>query len=125
MYDKNNVFAKMIRGEIPCNKVFENEYALSFYDINPICDKHVLVIPKGEYENVLDFSMNASTAEKEGFWDCFRQTAKKLGIQGNFNIIANSGTEAPLVEQSVFHFHLHLMAGCRTPAFNDFVKTLN
>ena len=85
MYDKDNVFAKIIRGEIPSKKVVENEYAMSFYDVNPMCEKHVLVVPKGEYENILDFARRASAAEQAGFWDCFVKTADKLGINGEFN----------------------------------------
>ena len=54
MYDKNNVFAKIIRGEIPCNRVYENDFAMSFYDVNPIASTHVLVVPKGEYKNMFD-----------------------------------------------------------------------
>ena len=117
MYDKNNVFAKMIRGEIPTNKVYENEYAMSFYDINPMFNTHVLVIPKGEYKDILDFTKNASTTEQSGFWECFTKTAEKLGIECEFNCLANAGANAPFVKQSVFHFHLHLVAGERTPAF--------
>ena len=119
MYDKNNIFAKMIRGEIPTNKVCENEYAMSFYDINPMFDTHVLVIPKGEYKNILDFSRNASAVEIVGFWNCFNQTAEKLGIQCEFNCVANAGENAPFIKQSVFHFHLHLVAGNRTAAFQE------
>ena len=119
MYDKNNVFAKMIRGEIPTKKVYENEYAMSFYDINPMFSTHVLVIPKGDYENILDFSQNASPDEQAGFWSCFAKTAEVLGIDCNFNCLANAGANAPFVKQSVFHFHLHLVAGERTPAFDE------
>lgn len=119
MYDTNNVFAKMIRGEIPTNKVCENEYAMSFYDINPMFDTHVLVIPKGAYKNILDFSKNATPAEIVGFWDCFNKTADKLGIECEFNCVANAGANAPFIKQSVFHFHLHLVAGNRKPAFHE------
>lgn len=124
MYDKNNIFAKIIRNEIPCETIVENDYALSFKDINPIFEKHVLVIPKGEYENVLDFAVNARPEEREGFWDCFKQTAEKLGIKENFNILANAGANAPFIEQSVFHFHLHLVSGNKTPAFNEVAKKI-
>ena len=113
MYDKDNVFAKIIRGEIPCTKVYENDYALSFNDVNPLFSTHVLVIPKGPYKNILDFTANATAAEQTGFWDCFNQTAKKLGITENFNVLANAGADAPFVKQSVFHFHMHLMEGAR------------
>ena len=116
MYDRNNIFAKIIRGEIPSKRVFENEYAMSFYDVNPMCDTHVLVVPRGEYENILDFARHASAAEQAGFWECFAKTADILGIKNEFNVFANAGMSAPLFNQSVFHFHLHLIAGNRTDA---------
>lgn len=119
MYDKDNVFAKIIRGEIPCQKICENDFALSFYDVNPMFSTHALVIPRGEYENILDFAANASAAEQAGFWDCFAQTARQLGIDGNFNVLANAGADAPFVKQSVFHFHLHLVAGARRAELCD------
>lgn len=115
MYDNNNVFAKIIRGEIPCNKIAENEFAISFYDVSPMFSTHALVIPKGPYQNILDFAKNASQAEQNGFWQCFAQTADALGISENFNILANAGADAPFLKQSVFHFHLHLVAGDRKP----------
>ncbi|MBO5947160.1 MAG: HIT domain-containing protein [Alphaproteobacteria bacterium] len=121
MYDNNNVFAKMIRGEIPTNKVYENDFAMSFHDINPMFSNHVLVIPKGPYKNILDFTKNASAAEQAGFWECFAKTADKLGIECEFNCLANAGADAPFVKQSVFHFHLHLVSGERTPAFCELV----
>ena len=119
MYDKNNVFAKMIRGEIPTTKVYENDHAMSFHDINPMFSTHVLVIPKGEYKNILDFAQNASVAEQTGFWECFSKTADILGIDCEFNCLANAGANAPFVKQSVFHFHLHLVSGERTAAFKQ------
>jgi diadenosine tetraphosphate (Ap4A) HIT family hydrolase len=124
MYDSNNVFAKIIRGEIPSKKVYENEYAMSFYDVNPMCDKHVLVIPRGEYENILDFVRRASAKEQTGFWDCFSKTAEALGVDGEFNVFANAGLSAPLFNQSVFHFHLHLIAGEKTPACINLMKEM-
>ena len=124
MYDKNNVFAKIIRGEIPTTKIYENEHALSFYDVNPMFSKHVLVIPKGEYENILDFAKNASADEHAGFWDCFTKTADKLGVECEFNCLANAGANAPFVKQSVFHFHMHLVSGDKTPAFNDMIAEI-
>jgi len=119
MYDNNNVFAKIIRGEIPCKKICENEFAISFHDVNPMFKMHALVIPKGPYKNILDFVQNASAAEQAGFWKCFAQTAAVLGINADFNILANAGENAPFVKQSVFHFHLHLVAGARQNAFKD------
>ncbi|MCM1294225.1 MAG: HIT domain-containing protein [Muribaculaceae bacterium] len=111
MYDNENVFAKIIRGEIPCKKIAENEHAISFYDVNPIFEKHALVIPKGPYQNILDFTKNASATEQLAFWECFNKTADMLGITGAFNVMANAGADAPFIKQSVFHFHLHLVAG--------------
>ncbi len=111
MYDKNNVFAKIIRGEIPSKKVVENEYAMSFYDVNPAAETHVLVVPKGGYENILDFVKNAAANEQAEFWKCFIDTADKLGVVCNFNVLSNAGESAPLSKQSVFHFHMHMLAG--------------
>jgi len=124
MYDSNNVFAKIIRGEIPSKKVYENEYALSFYDVNPMCEKHVLIVPRGEYENILDFAKRASADEQAGFWDCFVKTAAALGVDGEFNVFANAGLSAPLFNQSVFHFHLHLIAGEKTPTCINLMKEM-
>ena len=126
MYDKNNVFAKILRGELPLDdrKVFENDHALSFHDINPLFEKHVLVIPKGEYENILDFTKNASTEEQMAFWDCFNQTADILGIDKDFNATMNAGSAAPFIKQTVFHLHLHLVAGDRRPVFYEVLKSL-
>ena len=124
MYDSNNVFAKIIRGEIPSKKVCENEYAMSFYDVNPMCEKHVLIVPRGEYENILDFVRRASADEQAGFWDCFAKTAAALGVDGEFNVFANAGLSAPLFNQSVFHFHLHLIAGKKTAACMDLIKEM-
>ena len=124
MYDKENIFAKIVRGEIPCNKIYENDFALSFYDINPIFSTHALIIPRGEYENILDFAKNAPAAAQAGFWDCFVRTAEKLGIDANFNVLANAGMDAPFVKQSVFHFHLHLVAGEKTAELQNVVGPL-
>ncbi len=124
MYDKENVFAKIIRGEIPCNKIYENDFALSFHDINPLFSKHALIIPKGEYENILDFVTHAPAAAQAGFWECFAKTAEILGIDANFNALANAGADAPFVKQSVFHFHMHLMAGEKTAELGKMMKCL-
>lgn len=122
MYDNNNVFAKMVRGEIPTNKICENDAAMSFLDINPMFETHALVIPKGPYKNILDFTQNATGQEQMLFWECFAKTAEKLGVSGDFNCLANAGANAPFVKQSVFHFHLHLVAGPRTVAFTEMAK---
>ena len=124
MYDSNNIFAKIIRGEIPSKRIVENEYAISFYDVNPMCEKHALVVPRGEYENILDFVTRAPMPEQAGFWDCFAKTAAALGVKNEFNIFANAGANAPLFKQSVFHFHLHIIAGKTTPECEKLVKCL-
>jgi len=113
MYDKNNVFAKILRGEIPVNKIYENEYAVSFHDANPSAEIHVLIIPRGEYVNAHDFGQRATAREKQGFWDACWQTAEKLGLSDNYNIITNVGT-GPHGKQSVMHFHIHLFGGEKT-----------
>ena len=122
MYDKNNVFAKIVRNEIPREAIVENEYALSFYDINPLFERHVLVIPKGEYENLLDFVSNASVEEQGAFWACFKETADKLRVCENFNVLSNAGAEAPFVKQSVFHFHLHFVSGAKKDGIKNILK---
>ena len=110
MYDPNNIFAKILRGEIPCKKVFENETALSFWDINPVSTQHALVIPKGAYVEYYDFVANASGQELLGFLEAFRRTVEILGVQGNFNTVTNS-INPPFFIQSVPHFHLHVIGG--------------
>ena len=120
MYDKDNIFAKIIRGEIPSKKVYENAYALSFLDVDPVADTHVLVVPRGEYTDILDFSMNASDDEKLGFFDCLNQTAEKLGID-ECNMFVNTGN-GPYMVQSVPHFHMHIISGNKIKEFSDFAK---
>ena len=115
MYDDNNVFAKIMRKEIPAEIIAENEYAMSFHNIAPYTDVHALVIPRGKYVDILDFATHASAAEQAGFWRLFAETAAALGISGNFNAAANAGADAPLSKQTIFHFHIHLMAGKLRP----------
>ncbi len=107
MYDKNNVFAKIIRGELPSNKIYEDDYALAFQNIAPRAKTHVLVIPKGEYTDVYDFTANAPVAAQVGFWSAVRKTVDTLGLSQNFRMVANTG---PGAGQSVFHFHVHIMS---------------
>ena len=111
-YDKNNLFAKILRGEIPCKKVYENEYVLSFYDINPQKKIHILVIPKAEYTDLDDFTSRASEKEISELIKGITTVAKKLGISINdgegyralSNIGLNGGQEVP-------HLHFHLFGG--------------
>lgn len=108
-YDSNNVFAKILRGEIPCRKVHENEFVLAFEDIAPAAPVHVLVIPKGEYESFNDFSARASMEEVKGFFASVQTIAAKLGLaEGGYRLITNHGPDAA---QSVPHFHVHILGG--------------
>jgi histidine triad (HIT) family protein len=109
IYDENNVFAKMLRGEIPCKKVYEDEYALSFHDIRPLAPVHVLVIPKGPYVTLDDFSTNAPPEFVGGFFRAVAETARVLGVvEHGYRILANIGRDG---HQEVMHFHIHIFAG--------------
>ena len=111
-YDENNIFAKILRGEIPCNKIYEDDFVLSFYDINPQKKIHALVIPKGKYIDLDDFSTNASNEELIGLMKGVTIVAKKLGISSvdgkGYRALANisdyGGQEVP-------HLHFHLFGG--------------
>ena len=111
-YDENNIFAKILRGEIPCKKIYEDDFVLSFHDINPQKKIHALVIPKGKYVDLDDFSQNASQDEIVGLFKRINIVAKKLGIStdaGNgyralTNISQDGGQEVP-------HLHFHLFGG--------------
>jgi len=108
-YDKNNIFAKILKGEIPCNKVYEDEFALAFHDINPQAPVHVLVIPKGEYVSWADFSASAPDDVIAGFIRAVGATAKELGLeQDGYRALANSGQNA---NQEVPHLHIHIFGG--------------
>ena len=112
-YDTNNIFAKILRGEIPCDKVFENDHALAFNDISPQAKVHVLVIPKGAYTDVDDFSKNASKDEIASLMQAVAEVCKitkvSLNEGGNgFRLIANTGPDG---SQEVPHFHYHVMGG--------------
>ena len=121
MYDKNNVFAKIVRGEIPTNKICENEHALSFYDVNPVAKTHVLIIPKGEYKNMFDFLHNASADEQSAFWACVKDTAHEMKCDDACNHIANVG-RGTFFYQTVPHFHLHIIAGEKMQDFSDIAQ---
>lgn len=108
-YDPNNVFARILRGEIPCKKVHETPHALAFHDINPQTRVHVLVIPKGPYVSLTDFAAKASAAEIEGFVRAIGETAAKLGVvAGGYRVLSNAGADA---NQEVPHLHVHIFAG--------------
>lgn len=108
-YDTNNIFARILRGEIPCKKVHEDEWALAFHDINPQAPVHVLVIPKGPYVNFAHFAEVASGSEVAGYVRAIGVVADKLGVNADgFRLLANNGANA---HQEVPHLHVHLFAG--------------
>ena len=108
-YDKNNIFAKILRSEIPCNKILENEHAFAFSDINPQAPIHILIIPKKSYINFYDFIENASIKEVEFLWKLVNDVIILNKISKNgFRIISNSGDDG---NQDVPHFHVHLLGG--------------
>ena len=112
IYDDNNIFAKILREEIPCNKIYENDFILSFYDINPQKKIHALVIPKGKYVDLDDFSLNASSEEIVGLIKGINIVAKKLGISTEvgkgYRALANVSDDGG---QEVPHLHFHVFGG--------------
>ena len=110
-YDDSNIFAKIIRGEIPCDKVFESEHSLAFRDINPQAPTHVLVVPKGRYESYDDFSASASEAEIADFVRSVGEVARLCGVvEAGYRILSNIGNDG---HQEVPHLHVHVFGGRR------------
>ena len=108
-YDDNNIFAKILRGEIPCNKIYEDDFALAFHDIAPKAKQHILVIPKGAYTDIVDFGANGSAEEIKGFYSAVSKIAKDEGLtQDGFRSIANTGNFGG---QEVPHYHIPLLGG--------------
>jgi hypothetical protein len=108
-YDKNNIFAKIIRGEIPAQKIYEDKNILAFYDISKASPIHVLVIPKGEFIDFVDFTTNENTHEVANFFKKVAEIAKDLKVdESGFRLITNNGSDA---HQTVKHFHVHILAG--------------
>ncbi len=108
-YDPENIFAKILRGEIPCDRVYEDAHALAFRDINPQTPTHILIIPKGAYESSDDFTADASEAELAGFLRAVGHVAREAGlVEPGYRILANHGEDA---HQEVLHFHIHLFGG--------------
>lgn len=111
-YDDQNIFAKILRGEIPNDTVTETEHTLAFRDIQPQAPHHVLVIPKGAYVTADDFAANATDAEIADFWRTFASISSDLGVTPDagegYRIISNAGGHGL---QEVPHFHLHILAG--------------
>jgi histidine triad (HIT) family protein len=108
-YNDENIFAKILRGDIPCKKIYEDDYVLSFHDIAPQAPIHALVIPKGRYISIQDFGAKASADEITGFYRALAKIAADLGLsETGFRIIANTGLNGG---QEVPHFHVHLLGG--------------
>jgi len=109
-YDTNNVFAKILRSEIPCKKIYEDDFAFAFHDINPQAPVHALVIPKGPYENYTTFVAEASEEEIVGFHRAVNEVIESLGVanKGGFRLIVNTGVNGG---QEVQHFHIHILGG--------------
>ena len=111
-YDNNNIFAKILRGEIPCKKIYEDDFVLSFHDISPQKKIHALIIPKGKYVDLDDFSKNASSEEMVGLLKGINTVAKKLGISVDtgkgYRVLANISEHGG---QEVPHLHFHLFGG--------------
>ena len=108
-YDTENIFAKILRGEIPNTTVYENEHVLAFEDINPQAPVHILIIPKGPYADMADFSTNASEEEQAAFVKSISEVVKIAQLESTgFRAIANTGTDGL---QEVPHYHLHILGG--------------
>ncbi len=110
-YDDGNVFARILRGEIPCRRVHEDAHALAFHDIAPQAPVHVLVIPKGRYVSLADFAATAPAEEIAGFWRAVARVAQMLELEApGYRVLTNMGEDAG---QEVPHFHVHIFGGRR------------
>ena len=108
-YDDNNIFARILRGELACKKVYEDEHVLAFHDINPLSPTHILVIPKGRYVSWDDFSRNAKDGEIVAFVRAVGSIARDSGlVEHGYRLLANSGLNSG---QEVPHLHVHIFAG--------------
>lgn len=113
-YDENNIFAKILRGEIPNNTVYEDDHVLAFNDIAPQAPVHILVIPKGQYISIDDFGANGSPEEIKAFYTAIATITKDKGLSGDgFRCIANTGINGG---QEVPHFHMHILGGTKMGA---------
>jgi len=108
-YDDGNIFARILRGEIPSKKVYEDEHVLAFHDINPLSPTHILVIPKGAYVSWDDFSQRASDEEITAFVRAVGKIAREAGlVEDGYRLLANTGLNSG---QEVPHLHVHIFAG--------------
>lgn len=109
MYDDTNIFARILRGEIPCKKVYEDDHTLAFDDINPKAPVHALVIPKGKYVSMTDFAAKASDLEMAALTRALKAVAEIKGVaETGYRLIVNNGANA---HQEVPHLHFHILAG--------------
>ncbi|MGF1550173.1 MAG: histidine triad nucleotide-binding protein [Sphingomonadaceae bacterium] len=108
-YDEDNIFARILRGEIPAERIYEDDHALAFRDINPQAPTHILVIPKGKYVSWEDFSVTAPAEEIAGFVRAVGKVARREGlVESGYRLLANAGPDA---HQEVPHLHVHIFAG--------------
>jgi histidine triad (HIT) family protein len=107
-YDDQNIFARILRGEIPNRTVYENDFALAFEDIAPQAPVHVLVIPKGAYVSLDHFARDASAEEQTGFFQAIAEVCGISGLDGGFRSISNTGVNGV---QDVPHYHMHILGG--------------
>ena len=108
-YDDANIFARILRGELPCKRVYEDDFALAFHDIHPRAPIHVLVIPKSPYVSLADFTTKATPEQIAGFFAAVGRVAKQLGLEDpGYRILANMGAHG---HQEVPHFHVHIFGG--------------
>ena len=108
-YDDSNVFARILRGEIPSRRVYEDEWAVAFHDVAPQAPVHVLVVPRGPYVSMADFTQNAAAEEIAGFFRAVGTVARQLGLeQPGYRLLANVGGHGG---QEVPHLHVHLFGG--------------
>ncbi len=107
-YDETNIFARILRGELPCKKVYEDDWSLAFHDINPQAPVHVLVVPKGAYVGWDDFSAKASDAEIAGFTRAVGEVTRQLGLTSGYRLMVNMGQHG---HQEVPHLHAHIFGG--------------
>lgn len=110
LYDPQNIFARILRGEIPCRKIYEDDFALAFYDVNPKAKIHALVVPKGPYISSFDFYSQAPSELIIGFCRAISKTVTELGLTQDpgFRLLMNTGPDAG---QEVPHFHIHILGG--------------
>ena len=115
-YNTDNIFAKIIKGEIPCDKIYEDEHILAFNDIAPLAKTHILVIPKGQYVSFDDFTANASADEIANFYKTIQIIAQQAELNTTgYRLISNHGADA---YQTVEHFHVHILGGEKLAAMN-------